>query len=121
VQTQNLVPTEDEMENHQQKVDISKLKEKIESTYYQVKQIEISKIPKLQKIQSMFKIKEMMKTANEATTEKLKDKDLNTNDINHLIYAAATVITEEENEHDATNHGLRVQKHFPGLDAHSSV
>jgi hypothetical protein len=35
-----------------------------------------------------------MKPANEATAEKLKDKDLNLNDITHLNYAAATVITE---------------------------
>jgi hypothetical protein len=45
----------------------------------------------------MFKIKEIIKTANKATAEKLKDKDLNLNYINHLIYAAATVITEELN------------------------
>jgi hypothetical protein len=45
----------------------------------------------------MFKTKEIMKTANEATAEKLKDKDRNVNDINSLIYAAATVITEEVN------------------------
>jgi hypothetical protein len=35
-QKQNSAPTtEEEMENHQQRNDINKLKEKIESTYYQ--------------------------------------------------------------------------------------
>jgi len=77
--------------------DISILKEKIKSAYYQGTQIEINKIPRLQKLQSMFKIKEIMKIANKATAEKLKDKDLNLNYKNHLIYAAATVITEEMN------------------------
>jgi hypothetical protein len=38
-----------------------------------------------------------MKTANEVTAEKLKDKDLNLNDINHLNYASVTVITVEVN------------------------
>ena len=36
-----------------------------------------------------------MKTANDAIADILKYKDLNLTEINHLIYAAATVITEE--------------------------
>ena len=36
-----------------------------------------------------------MKTANEALAEILDEKDLNITELNHLIYAAATVITEE--------------------------
>jgi hypothetical protein len=39
------------METHQQRTVICKLKEKIESTYYQVTQIEIDKRPRLQKLQ----------------------------------------------------------------------
>jgi hypothetical protein len=42
-------------------------------------------------------MKVMMKTANEAMGEILDEKDLNINELNHLIYAAATVITEEIN------------------------
>ena len=38
-----------------------------------------------------------MKTANEAMTEILDEKDLNITELKHLIYAAATVITEEVN------------------------
>jgi hypothetical protein len=38
-----------------------------------------------------------VKTVNEATAEKLKEKDLNVTEVNHLIYAATTVITEEVN------------------------
>jgi hypothetical protein len=45
----------------------------------------------------MFKIKETVKTTNGATAEILKDKDLYMIEINHLIYAAGTVITEEVN------------------------
>ena len=43
----------------------------------------------------MFTIKEIMNTTNEAMAEILKDKDLNLTEINHLIYAIATVTTEE--------------------------
>ena len=45
----------------------------------------------------MLKIKEIVKNANEAIAEILSDKDLNLTEINHLIYAAATVITEKVN------------------------
>ena len=38
-----------------------------------------------------------MKTANEAMEEILDEKDLNITELNHLTYAAATVITEEIN------------------------
>jgi hypothetical protein len=89
--------TEEEMENHQQRDDISKLKEKIESACYQVTKREISKRPRLQNLPSVFKIKVIVKTANEAIAEILKDEDLNLTAVNHLIYAAATVITEEVN------------------------
>ena len=85
------------MEIHQQRNQIRKLKEKIESTYYQVTQIEIDKRPRLQKLQNMFKIKAIMQTANEAMEEILDGKDLNINELNHLIYAEAMVITEEIN------------------------
>ena len=45
----------------------------------------------------MFKIKAIMQTANEAMEETLDGKDLNITELNHLIYAAAMVITEEIN------------------------
>ena len=60
-------------------------------------QIEIDKTPRLQKLQNMFKIKAVMQTANKAMEEILDGKDLNVAELNHLIYAAATVITEEIN------------------------
>jgi len=96
-QKQNLAPTVEEMENHEQRYNNSKLQEKIKSAYYQVTQIEINKMPRLQKLQSMFKIKEIMETANEATAEKLKDKNMNLAEINYPIYEAAKVIKEEVN------------------------
>lgn len=45
----------------------------------------------------MFKIKAIIKNANEAMEEILAGKDLNITELNHLIYAAAVVITEEIN------------------------
>jgi hypothetical protein len=86
-----------EMEIHQQRSAICKLKEKIESTYYQVTQIEIGKRPRLQRLQNVFKVKEIMKTAKEAMVEILAGKGLNMTELNHLIYAAAMALTEEIN------------------------
>ena len=45
------------MEIYQQREQIYKLKETIETTYYQVTQMAIDKGPRLQKLQNMFKIK----------------------------------------------------------------
>jgi len=89
--------TEEEKEIHQRRNRIYELKGKIESTYYQVTQIEIDKRPSLQKHQNMFKLKAIMQKANKAMEEILDGKDLNITELNHLIYAAATVITEEIN------------------------
>jgi hypothetical protein len=86
------------MQTNQQRSVICKLKEKIESTYCQVTQIEIDKRPRLQKLQNVFKVKEIIKTANEAMAEMLAGKDLNITELNHLIYASATALTEEINK-----------------------
>ena len=83
------------MEIYQQRDQTHKLKEKIGITNYQVTQIAIDNRPILQKLQNMSKIKVIMKRANEAMEEILDEKDLNITELNHIIYAAATVITEE--------------------------
>jgi len=54
---------------------------------------EINRRWRLQKLQSMFKIDELMKTANEAVAETLEDKDLNLTKVDHLIYATQTIVT----------------------------
>ena len=89
--------TEEEMEIRQQRNQIHKLKEKIESTYYRVTQIEIDKRTSLQKLQNVFKMKAIMQKANKAMEEILDEKDLNITELNHLICAAAMFITEEIN------------------------
>ena len=66
--------TEEETEIQRQRNQIYKLKEKIESTYYQVTQIEIDETPRLQKLQNMFKTKAIMQTANKAMDEILDGK-----------------------------------------------
>jgi hypothetical protein len=73
------------------------LKRKIESSYYQVTQIAIDNRPRLQKLQNMFNIKVIMKTANEAIRGILDEKDLNIAELSHLIFATDTVVTEEIN------------------------
>ena len=69
--------TEEQTDIHRQRDQIYKLKEKIESTYYQVTQIAIDNRPRLQKLQNMLKIKVIMKTTNEPMEEILDEKDLN--------------------------------------------
>jgi hypothetical protein len=77
--------TEEETEIQQQRNQIYKVKEKIESMYYRVTQIEIDNRPRLQKLQNMVKIKAIIKMANEAMEEILDGKDLNITELNHLI------------------------------------
>jgi hypothetical protein len=52
---------------------------------------------RLQKRQNMSKTKLIMKMANEAMGKILVEKDLNITELNHHIYAAVMVITEEIN------------------------
>jgi hypothetical protein len=64
----NTVTTIEETET-QHRDQTNKLREKIESMYYQVTQITMDNGPRLQKLQKMFKLKVIMKTANEAMRE----------------------------------------------------
>jgi hypothetical protein len=57
----------------------------------------IDKRPRLQKIHNMLKLKILMIMANEAMEAILNQTDLNITELNRLIYAAATFITEEIN------------------------
>jgi len=49
--------------------------------------------PRLQRLRNMFKLKVIIKTSNEAMGEILDGKELNITELNHFIYAAATVVT----------------------------
>jgi len=73
------------VETQQQREQITKLREKNESVYYQVTQITIGNRLRLQKLQNIFKLKVIMKTANEAMGEILDEKDLSITELNHLI------------------------------------
>jgi hypothetical protein len=64
---------------------------------YDISSLRVNERPRLQKLQSMFQINEILKTAIEAMAKLLKDKDLNLTEIIHLIYAAGMVITKEIN------------------------
>jgi hypothetical protein len=89
--------TEEETEINQHRDQIYNLRRKIESASYQVTQIPIDNRPRLQKLHNMSKLKVVMQTANKAMEEILDQKDLNITELNHLIYAAAMVITDEIN------------------------
>jgi len=62
-----------------------------------VTQIVIEKKLRLEKPQNMCKTKEIMQMVNKTIEGILDGKDINITELNHLIYAAATVITEEIN------------------------
>jgi hypothetical protein len=85
------------MEIRQHRDQIYNLRRKTESTYYQVTQIATDNRTTLQKLRIMSKLKVIIKMANKAMEEILNQKDLNITELNHLIYATATVITEEIN------------------------
>jgi len=55
--------TGEETETQQHRNQINKLREKIESTYYQVIHITMDNRPRLQKLQNTFKLKMIMNTA----------------------------------------------------------
>jgi hypothetical protein len=78
-------------------------------------QIEIDKIRRLQKLQNMLKIKQIMKTTNEAVAEILVGKDLNLTDLNHFIYTEAVVITEEIHRTGSNNSETQSPKTPPRL------
>jgi len=64
-----------EMENHQQRNDIIKLKK----NWKHILSVEtiIHKRPRLQKLHNIITLKEMMELANKLMTEMLRDKHLN--------------------------------------------
>jgi nucleoid DNA-binding protein len=95
-QEPNAAPaTDEEMEIHQQRNQIYKLKEKIKSMCYQVTQKGINKRPRLHELQNMFKIIVIMKMANEAMEEILHGKYLNIIELNHLIYAQQQLLQKK--------------------------
>jgi hypothetical protein len=92
-QQPSAVFTTEETEIHQHRDQIYNLRRKTETTYYQVTQIAIDNRPRLQKLCIMSKLKGIMKMANKAMEEILDQKYLNITELQHLIYAACTVIT----------------------------
>jgi len=110
--------TEEEPEIHQQRNQIRKLKKKIECTYYQATRIENVKRLRLQKLQNVFKIKAIMKTANETLEQILDGKVLNITQLNRLICAAAEIIIEEINGTGEYKLETQRSKHPRGLDAY---
>ncbi len=74
-----------------------RLKDIIECTYYQVTQLTMDDRSPLQKLQNTFKMKLTMRALNNAVGEILCERDFDVTELNRLIYAAATVITEEIN------------------------
>jgi len=95
--------TEEETEIHQQRNQIYKLKEKTESTFHQVTQIEIDKRPRLQKLKNVFKIEAIKQTANKAMGEILDGKDLNVTQLNRLVCAPAMLIQKKFMEQERMN------------------
>jgi hypothetical protein len=102
-QTSNTVATEEHLllenrnleEDTQQHVAGEKLKEELEIMWYKVGLLQMSKRQRLPKLTESNKIIWLKKEMNGTTEEHLKENETDITDLNHLTYAAATVITEK--------------------------
>jgi hypothetical protein len=72
-----------------------KLKEELEIMWYKVRLLQMSERQRLPKLVENSKIIWLKKVMNGIIEELLKENETDMTDINHLIYAAATVITEK--------------------------
>jgi hypothetical protein len=82
-------------EDTQQHVAGEKLKEELEIMWYKVRLSQMSDRQRLPKLVENSKIIWLKKEMNGIIEELLKENEIDIPDINHLIYAAATVIMEK--------------------------
>jgi hypothetical protein len=102
-QTNNAGATEEHLllqnrnlgQDAQQHVAGEKLKEELEIMWYKVRLLQMSERQRLPKLVENRKIIWLKKEINSLIQELLKENEIEITDINHLIYAAARVITEK--------------------------
>jgi hypothetical protein len=105
-QTNNVGATEEHLllknrnlgEDTQQHVAGEKLKEELEIMWYKVRLLRMSERQRLPTLVENSKIMWLKKEINGIIEELLKENEIDITDINHLIYAAATVIMEKSHQ-----------------------
>jgi len=76
----------------------SKLKEDLQIMWYKVRLLQMSEREKLPKLKTNIKLIKLQEEINGVNEELLEEDEMNIADINNLIYAAATIMTETLNE-----------------------
>ena len=76
----------------------NKLKEDLQIMWHKVRYLQMSEREKLQKIETNSKLIKLQEEINGVIEELLEEDEMNITDINKLIYAAATIMTQKLNE-----------------------
>jgi len=76
----------------------NKLKEDLQIMWHKVRLLQMSETDKMLKLKTNSKFIKLQEEINGVIEELLKEDEMNITDINNLIYAAATVMTQTVNE-----------------------
>jgi hypothetical protein len=95
-----------------------KLKEDIQITWHKVRLLQMSEREKLPKFKTNNKLIKLQEEINGVIEELLEEQEMNITDINNLIYAAATIMTQtlngpskrRKNRCNGTFWKIRIQK-----------
>jgi hypothetical protein len=80
-------------EDAEQYIARDKLREELQIMWYKMRLLQMSESQRLPKLTENNKLIHLKKNKNGIIEELLKENETDVTDINHLIYAAATVIT----------------------------
>ena len=88
----------------------NKLKEDLQIIWHKVRLLQMSEREKLPKLKTNSKLIELQEEINGVTEELLEEDEMDITDINNLIYAAATIMTQTLNEHSKRSRNRRFVK-----------
>jgi Skp family chaperone for outer membrane proteins len=95
----------------------NKLKEDLQIMWHKVRPLQMSEREKLPRLKTNSKLTKLQEEINGVIEELLEEEEMNITDINNLIYAAATIMTQTLNEpskrsknRDAKFWKIRMQK-----------
>jgi hypothetical protein len=89
----------------------NKLKEELQIMWHKVRLLQMSKRDKLPKLKENSKLMKLKNEINGIIEELLEENESGVTDINNLIYAGATIITETVNQPSKRGRNIR-NKHF---------
>jgi hypothetical protein len=82
----------------EQHTDRNKLKERLQIMWHKVRLLQMSEREKLPKLKTNSKVIKLQEEINGVIEELLEEDEMDITDINNLIYAAATIMTQTLNE-----------------------